>query len=78
MLFFKRKKPTTSIVHPDYEKLSRLLAHCDLIKKIEIDISPSSPLYAVVENLNHVISERQASASSTLSDVDNTVQNSPI
>lgn len=74
MSFFRREKTNVSFEHHDYEKLYECLAHCDLTKNIEVDILPSSPIFSVVENLNRVISERQATASATLSDVDDTVQ----
>jgi methyl-accepting chemotaxis protein len=59
---------------PDYKKLYECLSHCDFKKTIKVDISSSSPLYPLVEILNRVITERQNTISSSLADLDSTVQ----
>lgn len=58
----------------DYHKLYECINHCDFKKPIKVDISASSPLYPVVEILNRVITDRQNAASSSLADLDATVQ----
>lgn len=77
MPFFKKDLvPALSVSESaNYDKLNQSLAQCDFTKLIEVDIPSSSPLYTVVGILNHVISERQVTASATLADLDVTVQN---
>jgi len=75
MAFFKRDHTTARVSDQlDYDKLYQCLTHCDFSKHIEVDIHPTSGLYPVVEILNRVIDERQASASASLAELDVTVQ----
>ncbi|AHF06347.1 methyl-accepting chemotaxis protein [Desulfitobacterium metallireducens] len=77
MSLFNRSVNPASIPEEssDYHKLYECLSHCNFTELIKTDISASSPLYPVVEILNRVISERQDAASSSLANLDATVQN---
>ena len=75
MAFFKREHTATITDELDYNKLYQCLTHCDFSKRIEVDIEPTSRIYPVVEILNRVITERQTSASASLTELDLTVQN---
>jgi len=68
MGFFKREQTTAVTDELDYDKLSQCLTHCDFSKQIEVDIPPTSRIYPVVEILNRVIAERQASAAASLTE----------
>ncbi len=74
MPFFKRETTQNLTDSSDYNKLYQSLPERDFTQPIQVDIPSSSPLYSLVEILNRVIRERQASASATLADLDGTVQ----
>lgn len=73
MAFFTQKK-TVVTVESDYNKLYQCLTNCDFSKTITVDIQPSSRIYPVVEILNRTIAERQTAASTSLTELDKTVQ----
>ncbi|WP_041276608.1 methyl-accepting chemotaxis protein [Desulfosporosinus acidiphilus] len=75
MGLFKRENEQIIQDHNlDCEKMYKALTQSNFIEPLEVDIAPSSSLYPVVEILNQVIAERQASSSASLSDIDNSVQ----
>lgn len=77
MAFFTRVNSTKieDEFESDCNKLYQCLTHCDFSKRIEVDIPTTSRIFPVIEIMNRVIDERQASASSNLTDLDKTVQN---
>ncbi|SPF54989.1 Methyl-accepting chemotaxis protein [Candidatus Desulfosporosinus infrequens] len=74
MAFFKREQATAVSDEADYNKVYQCLLQCDFSKQIDVDIQPTSRIYPVVEILNRIIAERQTSASTSLAELDKTVQ----
>ncbi len=74
MGLFKRENAQTLPLGSDCEKMYHSLTQCDFTRPLEVELAPASPLAPILESLNQVITESQSAASSSLGDINSSVQ----
>ncbi|MDQ7096155.1 methyl-accepting chemotaxis protein [Desulfosporosinus sp. PR] len=74
MGLFKNENAQVPLQNSECEKMYHSLTEADFTRPLEVDLAPASPLLPIVESLNRVIAESQATVATSLGEINSSLQ----